>query len=119
MGQFNQRALRVAEDQQIRLRVRQYRASHLVGPVIVMRDAAQTRFDTADDYGRIGICFATTLRIDDHRPIRSLIRSRIRRVCIIGPQAPISGIAVNHRIHVAGGNAEIQIRLAETLKVGR
>jgi hypothetical protein len=41
MGQFDERALGVAEEQQVGLGIRQHRAAHRVRPVVVVGDAAQ------------------------------------------------------------------------------
>ena len=45
---LDDRALGVAVDQQVGLGVDQHRAAHLVGPVVVVGDAAQARLDAAD-----------------------------------------------------------------------
>ena len=109
--EFHQRALGVAEQQQVGLRVRQDRAPHLVRPVVVMRDAAQARLDAADDQRRIGIGLAAALGVDDDRVVGALVRRGVRRVGVGGTDFPVGGIAVDHRIHVAGGDAEEQVRL--------
>jgi hypothetical protein len=52
------------------------------------------------------------LRIDDNGSIRALAALPAWRVCIIAADALVRGIAVHHRVHVPGGDAEEQVGLA-------
>jgi hypothetical protein len=56
--QVDQRPLGIAEDQHVGLGIGQDGTAHLVRPVVVVGDAAQRRFDAADDDGHVGIGFA-------------------------------------------------------------
>jgi hypothetical protein len=111
--EFDDRPLGAAENQQIGFRIRQHRATHLVRPVIIMGNAAQAGFDRADHYVAAGKGFATALRIDDDGMIGPLVRFTVRGISVVGAWLAIGGVAIDHRIHVAGGDAEEQIRLAE------
>ena len=62
------------------------------------------------------IRLAHALRIDDHAAVRTLPAVALRRVGVIAAHAPVRGVAVHHRIHVAGGDAEEQIGLAQRLE---
>ena len=62
---------------------------------------------------------AATLRIDRNRPVRALVRLGIRGVGIVGADLAVGSIAIDHRIHVAGGDAEEQVGLAEFPKFVR
>ncbi len=108
--------LGVAEHEQVRLRVQQHGPAHLLAPVVEVRDAAQRRLDAADDDGHILERFARALRVHHHAAIRPLAALATRRVRIIGADALVRGVAVHHRIHVAGGDAEEQVGLAELLE---
>jgi len=81
-----------------------------------MGDAAQAGFDTPDDnrYFRVG--FTATLAINNHCPVRALIAFVIRRVGVVVAQPPVSRVAIDHRIHIAGGDPEKQIRRPQRLK---
>ena len=109
-------ALGIAVHQQIGLGVDQYRAAHFLRPVIEMRDAAQARLDAADDDRHIGIGFARALAVDDHAAIGPAAALAFRGIGIIASDTPVGGIAINHRIHVAGGDTEKQFRATENLE---
>ncbi|MNT24715.1 hypothetical protein D3C72_1602060 [compost metagenome] len=78
-----------------------------------MGDAAQRRFDAADDDGHVWIRFARALGVHGDGAVRAFIRFRIRRVGVVGADLAVGRVLVDHGIHVAGGNAVIQARLAE------
>ncbi len=83
MRQFDQRALGIAEQQDVRFRIHQHRTLHGIGPVIVMCNAAQTGFDAADYDRNARKRFARPLRIHHHCTIRPLVRFAVRRVRIV------------------------------------
>ncbi len=118
--EVDQRPFRIAVQQDIGLGIRQHRTLDLVAPVIVMRDAAQAGLDAADHDGGVRIGFARALRIHHHRAVGPLVRFGIRGVRVFGADLAVGGIPVDHRIHVAGRDAEIQLRLAQHAKcIGR
>src|SRR5262249_16075572 len=98
------------------LGVKQYRASHLLRPVIEMSDAPERRLDATDDDRHIFESLARALRVHDDGPIRPLATLASRRVRIITANPPIPGVAIDHRIHVSGGDAEEKIRSPERLE---
>jgi hypothetical protein len=98
--------LGVAIDQKISLRIQQDRAAHLLRPIIKMRNAAQRCFNSADDDRHVLERFTNALRIDDDGAVRALAAGAVRSVGIIAADAPLRGVAVNHGVHVAGGDAE-------------
>jgi len=111
-------AFGVAEYQQVGFRIEQHGASNLLRPVVEVRDAPQARLDAADDDGYCVERFTHTLRINDHRAVRPLASLAAGRVRIVAADAAIRGVTVHHRIHVAGGDAEEQVGLAELFEVG-
>ena len=111
--------LRVAEHQQIRLRIRQHAAPHLLGPVIEVGDAPQTRLDAADHDGDALVGFADALGIHDDAAVGPPAADPARRVRVVAAHTPVRGVAVHHRIHVAAGDAEEQPRGPEGLEIGR
>ena len=116
MGDVDDLSLGIAVHEQIRLGVEQHRTAHLLGPVIEVRNAAQTRLDATDDDRHVGEGLAGALGIDDHRAIRSLATLTRRGIRIVAADTSVAGVAIDHRVHVAGGNAEEQVRLAELAK---
>ena len=85
-----------------------------------MGDAAQGRFDAADDDGHVGIRFARALGVHGDGAVRALVRFRVGRVGVVGADLAVGRVLVDHGIHVAGGNAVVQARLAEDAEgVGR
>jgi hypothetical protein len=117
VGKVHQRALGIAEDQQVGLGMRQDGTPHLVRPVIVVRDAAQGRLDAADHQRHVGEGLAGALRIHDHRPVGAAAGRGVGRVGVVGADLAVRGIAVDHGIHVAGGDAEKQLRPAQAPEI--
>ena len=114
---FHQRTLAVAEHQHIGFGVHQNRATHGIRPVVVVRGTAQAGFDTAEDHRDIFPGFFTALGIDQRGAIRAFTGNVTRRVGIVMTQLAVGGVAVDHRIHVAGGDAEEQIRFTQAHKI--
>ena len=113
MRHFHQRALAVAEHQHIGLGIHQHRAAHSVGPVIIMRGTAQAGFDAAEDHRHIFPRLFTALGVDQSSAVRAFARHVTRRIGIVMTQLTVGGVAVDHRVHVAGGHAEEQVRFAQ------
>ena len=105
--------LTVAVDEQVGLGIEQHRTTHLLRPIVEVGDTPQAGLDAADDDRYTGERLARTLRIDDHRAVGPQSALTARRVGIIAADAPIARIAVDHRVHVAGGDAEEEVRFAE------
>ena len=103
-------ALAIAVHQQIGLGIEQHRAAHLLRPVVKVRDAAQRCLDAADDDRHVAVGLARALRVHDHRAIGPLAALAAGRVGIVAAHAPVGGVAIDHRVHVAGGDAEEQPR---------
>ncbi len=117
MRQLDQRTLGVAVDQEIGLGVDQRGATNLLGPVIVVGDAAQARLDAADDDGYTLERLARALGVDRHRAVGASTGGAVRRIGIVRAQSPIGGVAVHHRVHVPGGDAEKEVRPPEPPEV--
>jgi hypothetical protein len=113
MGNFDEGTLGVAIHQQVGFRIQQHRTAHLVRPVVVMGNATQAGFDAADHDRRVGIGLAAALAVDNHRPIRALAAFVVGGVGVVMAQASVGGVAIDHRIHVAGSDSEKQIRLTQ------
>ncbi len=119
MGQLNQSPFGVTVQQNISAGINQYRAAYLIAPVIVLGDTAQTGFNTANHNRYVFVGFTAFLRINDHRTVRALTWLTMRGVGIIRTDFQIRGVFVDQRVHVAGGDTEIQIRLTQLHKVVR
>ncbi len=74
-----------------------------------MGDPAQGRLDAAKDDRHVLIGLAATLGVDCRGVVRPFVRRAVWRVGIIGTDLAVGGITVDHRVHVPGGNAEIQV----------
>ena len=84
-----------------------------------MRDAPQARFNAADDDVGIGKGFAAALTVDGDGAVGAFVRCGVRRIGVVGAQFAVGGVAVDHRVHIAGGDAKIQIRFAEAFEIFR
>ncbi len=107
------RPLAHAEDEEVRLGVEEDRAAHGVGPVVVVRDAAQRRFDAAEDDGHVAVGFARAIGVDDGRAVGAHPARAARGVLILAAVLLLRGEAIEHRVHVAGGDAEEEARPTE------
>ncbi len=116
MRQLNQRGLGIAIQQNIGLGIDQHRAPDLVGPVVVVRDPAQRRFDTADYQRHIGVGFTAALRVDQHRTVGPFTCRCIRSIGIVGAYLAVGSVSVNHGIHIPRRDAEIEIGPAQHLE---
>ncbi|CCK00591.1 hypothetical protein BN130_3373 [Cronobacter malonaticus 507] len=114
---FHQRTLAIAENQHVGFGIHQHRAAHGIRPVIVMRGAAQARLNTAQNHRHVAPGLFTALGIDQGCAIRAFPGFVIRRVGVVMAQFAIRCVAVDHRIHVPGGDAEKQVRSAKAHKV--
>ena len=113
VGDLHHLAFAVAEDEQVRLAVEQHRPANFFGPVVEVRDATQRRFDTTDDERGIGKRFTSTLCVNDDGTVRPFAALAVRRVRVVAAHATVRRVAVHHRVHVAGGDAEEQVRAAK------
>ena len=84
-----------------------------------MGNAAQAGLDRADDHVAAGEGLAAALGIDGDRAVRPLVGLGVGRVGVVGADLAVGGVAVDHRIHVAGGDAEEQVGFAQFPEVGR
>src|SRR5665213_2515196 len=116
MGKLAHLALSIAINEEIGFRIQEDRAAHLLRPIIKMRNAPQGSFNSADDDRHTLERLAHALRIDNDGAVRALAAGTAGRIGIIAPDAPLSGIAVHHGVHVAGGDAEKKVRTAKSLK---
>ncbi len=116
MRDLDQRALGVAVEQQIGLGVEEHRAANLVRPIVVMGDASERRLNSAEDDGRVGISLARPLCVNDRRAIGPPPALAMGRIGVVVPQSAVGCVAVDHRVHIAAGYAEEEIRLAERRK---
>jgi hypothetical protein len=108
MGDLDDRALAVAVDQEVCVAVDEDRPPHLIGPVVVVGDAPQAGLDAADHDRDVAEGLAGALAVHHHRAIGTQPAGAIGGVGVIGAQLPVAGVAVDHRVHVPGGDAEEQ-----------
>ena len=117
MSDFDQCPFGVTKQQQIGLAVGQHRTANLVGPVIVMGNATQARFNRTDDDGGIRISLTRALAVHHHGTVGALVGLGIWRIGVVGADLAIRGVTIHHRIHIAGGDAVKQLRLAQAAEV--
>src|SRR3569832_2028993 len=113
MGDFADMALADAVDQQVRLRFQQVGAADLFRPVVELGDAAEGGFDATYDDGDVLEGFARTLRVDDDGAVGAFAALASWRVGIVTSDTAIRRVAIDHGVHVAGGDAEEEVRSAE------
>ena len=84
-----------------------------------MGNAPQTGLDRTNDHVAAGKSLAATLGIDRHRPVGPFVRLAVRCVSVIGANLAVSRVAIDHRVHIAGGHPVKQIGFAELFEVDR
>ncbi|MNO87222.1 hypothetical protein D3C76_786410 [compost metagenome] len=117
LGDFDDRALGVAVQQNVGAGVDQDRVTHAILPVVVVGNAAQGRFDAAEHDRHVLVGFLAALAVDQAGAVRTLTGQATRRVGVVGTDFLVRGVAVDHRVHVAGRDTEEQVRLAELHEV--
>ena len=100
VGNFDNRTLGVAIQKQITFGVYHHRAANFVRPVVVMGNAAQASFNSAQDNRNVFVGFAAALAVDNGGAVGALAADVTRGVGIIAANFSIRGIAVDHGIHV-------------------
>ena len=107
---LEQRLLAHAVDEDIGRTVDQDRMADAIAPVIVVRKAPQRGFDAADHDRDVGKEPLELASVNRRGVVGPLSRRRVRRVRIARPPFLARGVVVDHRIHVAAGNAEEEPR---------
>ena len=81
-----------------------------------MGNAAQRTFNAAKHDGDVFVSLAAALAVDNGRTVGALATDVACRVRIVTANLAVSGVAIDHRIHVARRHAEKQVRLAQRFK---
>src|SRR5690606_1200800 len=84
LGNFDDRTLGVAVEQDVSAGVDQDRVAHPVLPVIVVGDAAQGRFDAAKHARHVLVGFLAALAVNKARTIRTFARQATGGVGVVG-----------------------------------
>ena len=113
LGDFHNRPLAHAVGDQVCAGVEQNGALHVVRPVVVVREAAQTGLDAAEDDRCFLVGAADQVGVDDRGVIRPQPHFPARRVGVHTAALFGNRVVVDHRIHIAGGDEEAELRLAE------
>ena len=82
-----------------------------------MTNTSQAGFYATDDNRNVFVGFFTTLCVNSNRAVGAFSANVTGGVGIIMTQFFIRGVAVYHRIHVAGSHTKIQIWLAQLHEV--
>ena len=113
---LHNRPLSVAVQQQIALGVYHDRAAHLVGPVVVMRNAAQRTLNAAQHDRHVLEGLAAALAVDNGCPVGPLPAHVTRGIGVVTADLAVGGVAVDHGVHVARRHAPEQVGLAQRLE---
>ena len=108
--------LSVTVKQQIAFCVHHNRAAHLVGPVVVVRNAAQRALDAAQHNRHVLESLTAALAVNNGRPVGPPAGQVTRGVGVVGTNFSVRGVAVDHGIHVARGHTPEQIGFTQHLE---
>jgi len=77
-----------------------------------MRNAAQRAFDATQHNRHVVVGFFATLAVHQRGAVGAFATDVSGSVGIVTANFSVRGVAVDHRIHIAGGHAKKQVRLA-------
>ena len=106
-------ALAHPEDEEIGLRVEEDRATYLVAPVVVVRDAPERGLDAAEDDREarlVGERLATEVRVHDRRAVRTHVDLAVGGVLVLAAHLLLRGELVQHRVEVPGADPDEEAR---------
>ena len=106
IGDRHDSALPHAVEQQIGSAVEQNRSLQLVGPVIIVGQAAQRSFHPAQNDGDILKRSADQLAVHHRGVVWAQAHFPARRIAIAAPALLRNGVMIHHGIHVAGAYQE-------------
>src|SRR5690606_3814336 len=69
--------------------------------------------DATEHYRHVRPGFLAALRIHQRAAVRARAGDTVRGIGIVRTRFAVGGVAIDHRVHVAGGHTEEQVRLAE------
>ncbi len=81
-----------------------------------MRHASEAGFDATNDQRYVSVGLSGSLTVNRHRAIWSFSRNIARGVGVVITPFAVGGVVIDHRVHVARGDAEEQVRFAERFK---
>ena len=114
---FEERTLAHPVNEEVALRIERDRAADFIAPIIVMREAAQRRFDAAGQNRNARKRLASALAVGERRAVGALADFSARRVGVVVADFAVRRVVVQHRVHVPGANAESDARTAEAAEV--
>ena len=96
------------EDDQVGFGVQQDRAAHLVTPIVVVSQSAQGRLHASrhDRHAFEGL--SRPLTIGQRRPIGTQANATARGVGVVVAHFAVCSVVIDHRVHVAGADAQQQ-----------
>ena len=86
-------------------------------PVVVMRDAAQRGFNSAEHDGGVGKCLSENFGVDNGRKVGTHVVPPVGAVGVFGAESSVGGVLVDHGIHGSGRDAEEEARASEFFEV--
>ena len=78
-----------------------------------MCDAPQASFNATNNNGYVFVSLPHSLTVNSHRAVGPTTGFVTRCISVVIPALTISGVMINHRVHVTRGHAEIKIGLAQ------
>ena len=104
-------------DKQVGTRSCQHRALQRIGPIVVVRKAAQRRLNATHNHRGMRKEVFENLGIGIDRSVGAEASLATRRIGVVGAEAYVGRIVVDHRVHSARSNGKEEAWLAEFLEV--
>ena len=101
IGDFDNSALAHAINKQVGAGIEQNRALKRIGPIVVMRQATQARFNTAQNNGRVLVRSSNEIAVHRRGVVRAPIGCAARRIGILAAWNLVYGVMIHHRVHIA------------------
>ena len=115
IGNFNNAFFAHAVGDKVCLRIEQNASFKAIGPIIVVRESAKARFDSAYDYGHVFISMANEVAIYHRSVVGALAYNTAGGEGICLPALFGNGIVVYHGVHIAARNEKAKAGLAENV----
>ena len=114
---FEERAFSHPVNEEVALRVERDRAADFIAPIVVVREAAQRRFDAAGQDRDARKRLASALAVGERRAVGTFADFTARSVSVVVADFVIRRVMVQHRVHIPGANAERDARTSEAAEI--
>ena len=116
LAQLDNSALGISKEQNVGLCIKENRAPNFSRPVVEVGEPSKACFDAANNNANPFVGLSASVRVDEHRAIGACAAFAAWGIGIVVANFMVARVAIDHRVHVAAGDAKEKSRLAKNLK---